>query len=146
MTNTEALEIATGGLITSHTICPWQEIRQIGNVHWQIDLLLTPSELYEYKWTDMYVDLQQFFLGREHMMTLPNKFNTKIHSAAGLNLYTRFSMLYDYKKGNVIIPNLPLSRGWIYEIMDKGLDFVTATRMLSTGQIELSGAMFCKPK
>lgn len=158
----QILTVASGEEdINFNSLCPWQEIRLLPHLHYQIDLILTPDELYKLDVNDAYMDLQRMYLypGKESTYTLSKKFEyIKYHNAVQPQpMYAHWKYV-NVLPGRALDPTKIVTeidgvtyygfgyqREWSARRVDKGIDIMVAMRELKT-RIHLSYAIILTKK
>jgi len=153
MTKEQALAIISGDKSsTAFIICPWQEIRISPYLHYQIDLILTPEQVYSLDTNSAYMDLQRMYMGLEAGYILKHSYkDIKYHIAVNpqpLIKYWKYVITLPGKLDNKFLQedNTYLFSGWRAKILDKGYDILAGTKELKDGKIQVSYAMFVERK
>lgn len=141
MNASKSLEIILNGVNNELSICPWQEIRVMPYLHWQIDIILTPEQHYTFNKYDIESSLYSMYLG--DYTDLPvDKYIKKLHMAA--NPQPLFKYWNMAKALESIDKNKLLSRGWVYGQHSTYTLF--ASRKRDDGRFEISGVKFCRKR
>lgn len=139
MNVSESLSLVIKKVKNDFSICPWQEIRQAGYLHWQIELILTPEQ--HYSFDPFHLEKSLYYMYTGDLEDLPvEAYIHRFHMAANPQpLYKYFKMK---RISEAILPNIKLSRGWEF---GKYNDYsLFASRKREDGRFEISGAKFCK--
>lgn len=135
----DALDIIANGkkLVVTST-CPWQEIRLLPALHWQIDFILLEHEVYNIDRFELGNALIKMYYDMDFNLPYPYKAHAAINPKP---IYRNFRYTFPSKA----IQDKKLSAGWEHTIVDLSMDYTLAIRE-KPGYFEASVAAFGTPK
>ena len=130
-----------------------------GRFHFQIDLILTPVEIWSFDNQLMFMDLQYFYVGvyedRARLRWLPYRLHASLQpQTPSIARHWTLQTKLEIPGKEVLDPTKKRIDGdytlgfnskttWLARVIkDKGRDFTLATSVRKDGRINLSGAMF----